>query len=782
MRPFHAVHRDLLALYLGSTGKPSAAGAVRARLADLRREVVALGTSAATASYANVLGLLALRIDDPGLVEALALDHGPNLRDDHGHEGAGAGSGRAALRLMVTGIGRSGTTLIYQQLAKLLLLAGLRVNFRYEPYLWDIRTPATKGNRFGIAQLSPFGLHVHTTVPLFLDRPDALHDRFADTLFAAPWDGDGQSAADAHLTKVIRGSGRLRAHLARNPDLRIVACLRNPLDTINSGLGMFSFFGEEFHTDDRPRLKAELAARGGQTDHLPDGRSAIEWYAAWWRAFTDETLAVARDFPGQVFPFCYEAFQADPRAMLDALQDFTGLRNEGILLGLGRSAGPSIKATSLTRHDLALLAGDMEFYREGIMAPRLGPAEAAAQAARLVARYIEGQFSFPIAGSDLGQRSPIQLRGMMLAGQQSRFQKLVQGPRHPVKLGALVAARAAQAVSAAPLADPAAIRRGKTFGAVVTCHNNAATIVDAVLSCLGQTLPFDRILVVDDRSADASPDRLAELERLYSSIRVLRLEANLGPSAARDMGFRRIGTDFVTQLDGDDLFWPTKNETEAAAVAGDETAVAFSDILLITSEAEQVQSTAAYEGDGRDTVFARLLARTRQIPRDMTLSRARYLAAGGYDRGAHLYEDWDFKLRLAAQGGPWRRATGVAGTVYNRMTPGLSGVEDGAHGRALALIFLRALAHGTVAGGRDGLLAAFDAAMGRFGDQPVVRAARLLLDRAGAAGGAAPAQAARLAASRAVHAMDSVRLAACLTDAAAGLAGAPPVPAAMARA
>jgi len=159
-------------------------------------------------------------------------------------------------RIAVSGIGRSGTTLIYQQIAKLLLLADRRVNFRYEPYLWNIRSPEAKGNPFDMSQLHHFGLMVHTGVPLFLEGGHPLHDPFVDHLFDAPWDRNPQQGPDAHLTKVIRGSGRLRSYLARFPDLRIVACLRNPVDTINSSLGMFSFFGEEFHPDDRPRLRA----------------------------------------------------------------------------------------------------------------------------------------------------------------------------------------------------------------------------------------------------------------------------------------------------------------------------------------------------------------------------------------------------------------------------------------------------------------------------------------------------------------------------------------------
>ena len=120
-------------------------------------------------------------------------------------------------RFLVTGIGRSGTTLIYQQMAKLILLDGLQTNFRYEPYLWDIRSHAIQGSPFGMEQLSTFGLHTHAETPLFLDpaseQPDlphvALHNRFLDSLFAAPLDADPTRMPDACLTKVIRGSGRL---------------------------------------------------------------------------------------------------------------------------------------------------------------------------------------------------------------------------------------------------------------------------------------------------------------------------------------------------------------------------------------------------------------------------------------------------------------------------------------------------------------------------------------------------------------------------------------------
>lgn len=622
-------------------------------------------------------------------------------------------------RILVNGIGRSGTTLIYQQLAKLLLLDDRKVNFRYEPYLWNIRSAEAKGNAFDMSQLHQFGLLTHTTTPLFLDGAHSAHDPFIDHLFNERWDQNPDILPDSYLTKVIRGSGRLRSYLRRYPDLKIVACLRNPVDTINSSLGMFSFFGEEFHADDRPRFREELSRRKAATSHLDPSRLTIEWYAEWWQAFTEEMLAIAADHSENVFLFCYEAFQQDSDALLESLQDFVGIRNLGMHLGLSQPAGPTIKATSLTQHDIGVLSPNIAYYQETVLSPRLGAKTAAERTDKVLSRYLQGRFSFPIAGSDLGRKCPIQLRGMMLNGVGSPFQNLVRHTDHPISLSALIDTHhpSDAAELKRPVSGAEAVKRGKTFGAVVTCHNNADTIVGAVLSCLNQTLPFDQIVVVNDKSTDASARVLGELVRRYSSLTLLDLPSNLGPAAARDLGIRKLTTEFFTQLDGDDLFWPTKNVQEAAAIDGDERTVAFSDILLAKPGDSLVQSTASYHGRTGAEAWHDLLARRPQIPRDMTISRKLYFEAGGYDMTLHLYEDWEFKLRLATKSRAWARADGLAGTVYNRLSPGLSGVHDGLHARALSQIFLRALDADEAR--RGDLLSAYTAMIGRFGPRHV---------------------------------------------------------------
>ena len=416
--------------------------------------------------------------------------------------------------------------------------------------------------------------------------------------------------------------------------------------------------------------------------------------------------------------------------MLDGLMDFVGVRNLGMQMGLNAPAGPTIKATSLTQHDMHKLAPEIDYYKETVLVPRLGRESATARVDKVVSRYLGGRFSFPIAGSDVGRRAPIQLRGMMLNNGTSPFLQLAKRHKPVLPLPDLIATHyeGDAADLCQPVVDGQALKRGKTFGVVIACHNNSATIADAVLSCLNQSLPFDEIIVVNDKSTDTSALLLNELANLYSSVKVLDLPSNLGPSAARDLAIRRLSTDFFTQLDGDDLFWPTKNATEAAAIAGDEGVVAFSDVLLVRPEGSNVQSTGAYGGKTGLEVLEILRARTPQIPRDMTLSRKLYFDAGGYNMMMRLYEDWEFKMRLAAKSRSWQRAEGIAGTVYNRITPGLSGVDDSLHARALAQIFLRALAFGE--GPSTEVLAAYDAAIGRFRTHHVAKKVRAVVEEA----------------------------------------------------
>ena len=158
-------------------------------------------------------------------------------------------------QILISGVGRSGTTFAYDVLLRAAKAENSKPLGRYEPFLWGEptwdRAPSEIGGLFGsTSSMSSIGLANHLTAPLFLRDAGGLDTQFLDSVFP-----QGQDV----IAKFIRASGRLAAFLRSRPNLKVVHIVRNPLDVVNSGLNYFSFFGAEFHPSDLPRFNRETA-------------------------------------------------------------------------------------------------------------------------------------------------------------------------------------------------------------------------------------------------------------------------------------------------------------------------------------------------------------------------------------------------------------------------------------------------------------------------------------------------------------------------------------------
>ncbi len=604
------------------------------------------------------------------------------------------------MRVLVSGIGRSGTTMMYQQIGLMMRDAFEAPRYRYEPYLWNLNPSNTKLASYGPESLSARGMQVHQNAPLFLDGAHPVHDAFLWSLYggAATLPGDPE-IPDAWLAKIIRGSGRLESYLQAFPDLKVVICLRNPLDTLNSSLGMFSFTGEEFHASDRPRLLAETAKRLPHLD-LPPAETASHLAVStiWWRAFTEWSMRVARKYPERCFLYRHELMASHEDDVIGKLVSFLGFSSADVFrMGLSEPAGRKTTATYLLAADIGELYPHLRYYFEDCLSQHMPAQELQQLEDRLLKRYAGGRFSPQLAGDRLGRRSTLRLREDILGGHDVALKhvepKLEDDKRVPLRarIEAHVAASGADVAALKMYARPPLVgTTRKTFGCCITSYNNRYTIRDAIYSALDQTRPFDRIVVVDDASRDGTPVILKDLEGRYSSLSIIYRTHNGGVSTARHQGIRALGTDYITHLDGDDCFWPTKNRDEAEVVLDDPDAVAFSRYLMDEGpDSLQVLDPSIYVGESAG-LFRRLLARTPAIPRDMTMPAKAYRATGGYNARLGLYEDWDFKLRLTQVSGAWKVSDAHAGTVYNRRRIGLSSADAASHRRAITHIFLEA--------------------------------------------------------------------------------------------
>ncbi|NOX94574.1 MAG: hypothetical protein GXP04_05615 [Alphaproteobacteria bacterium] len=245
---------------------------------------------------------------------------------------------------LVSGVGRSGTSSVYKTLQTIALQQGAAFSFYYEPYLWGPkvwqRRPDQWETDFGTTSaLNPAGIAAHLQTPLFLSKNShEAHNRFSDDMF-----GGNQNV----LTKIIRGAGRLNYYLRRYPDLKIIHVIRNPMDCINSALGLFSFFGDEFHPSDQGRFFNTYETPP------PPSQSEAELSALWWSKMNEASLHVAKIEQERVFVLPHEICVANPdqayRALLKFLNFDGGSLDE---ISFSDPAGPITTNINLRQQDI----------------------------------------------------------------------------------------------------------------------------------------------------------------------------------------------------------------------------------------------------------------------------------------------------------------------------------------------------------------------------------------------------------------------------------------------
>lgn len=189
---------------------------------------------------------------------------------------------------------------------------------------------------------------------------------------------------------------------------------------------------------------------------------------------------------------------------------------------------------------------------------------------------------------------------------------------------------------------------------IIPLYNGAAFIEQALQSVLRQTLPAAEIIVVDDGSTDDGP---AIVERITAAhpVRLLR-QANGGQSSARNLGITRSTAPLIALLDQDDVWYGDHLEVLARPFSQArpvELGWTYSNLDEIDREGGLVAR------DVIDLTGSRHPKRNLQhclasdmfvLPTATILSRAAFMAVGGFDERLSGYEDDDLFLRLFRAG------------------------------------------------------------------------------------------------------------------------------------
>ena len=215
---------------------------------------------------------------------------------------------------------------------------------------------------------------------------------------------------------------------------------------------------------------------------------------------------------------------------------------------------------------------------------------------------------------------------------------------------------------------------------MMPCYNNSRFILEAIQSVLIQTFEDLELIVVDDASTDGS---VALIESCQDSrIRLIKNRTNRGIAAVRNQLLDLACGRYLTSLDGDDLYRSQDKLTNELMLMSHprQTAtplIVYSDIELIDALGNVISQASLNDCPREGLLFQGLLDRTIMIPRDFLMPAELAKCVGHYDESLAIYEDWDYKLRLAQRAN--FAYTNHVGIGYRRHGAGLSSAPKAMH-------------------------------------------------------------------------------------------------------
>ena len=95
---------------------------------------------------------------------------------------------------------------------------------------------------------------------------------------------------------------------------------------------------------------------------------------------------------------------------------------------------------------------------------------------------------------------------------------------------------------------------------IIPTFNSAPYVERALESVTAQTVPAAEIIVIDDCSTDNTLEVVERYAQGRPAFRIVKLDNNQGPSAARNIGIGLAQAEWVALLDADDAWKPDRNE------------------------------------------------------------------------------------------------------------------------------------------------------------------------------------------------------------------------------
>ncbi|MFK7829106.1 MAG: glycosyltransferase family 2 protein [Congregibacter sp.] len=176
---------------------------------------------------------------------------------------------------------------------------------------------------------------------------------------------------------------------------------------------------------------------------------------------------------------------------------------------------------------------------------------------------------------------------------------------------------------------------------IVPVYNGMGTLQSTVDSLLAQEYPSHEIVLVDDGSADDSPELLRELAESVDITAVFKPNGGVGD--ARNCGVEAASGELIAFCDQDDTWEPDKLALQVPLFANPEIGLVFSGVRTVYPDREVIGLPVMKRPSLEDMLVDNRISCCTAVTR-----RSLFEAVGGFDADRVMagVDDWHLWLRL----------------------------------------------------------------------------------------------------------------------------------------
>jgi glycosyltransferase involved in cell wall biosynthesis len=184
---------------------------------------------------------------------------------------------------------------------------------------------------------------------------------------------------------------------------------------------------------------------------------------------------------------------------------------------------------------------------------------------------------------------------------------------------------------------------------IIPTHNRKELLERAIMSVLDQTWKLIEIVVVDDASDDDTPEYLKSLKEEHNTVQVIRNEVSKGAAVSRNIAIQHATGEYITGLDDDDYWRPTRVERLMEEFEEGFSAVCSYDRMVMNDREAVWKKPTMITLD--DLLYYNRVG-------NQVLTKKEYIEeVGGYDEELPSAQDYDLWIRLVREFGPIRTVT-----------------------------------------------------------------------------------------------------------------------------